>query len=733
MTSQMINFGTYFAMTSSEHDMWQFFDPIRRNWFFLNIKKHSNQEYFIIFRNGWVVRKVHRKRHPYYFKVNDNDLIPIGTQTAYSKIQSFPNVPIILKCTEENGHMIIDAHKFHFQIDDYLKIMSFEGTRAFDGKIFIPISEFSTLQSLLLKKNILISIENNDVEQNFDDEEKIPQMEISDLLKILYSKFLKKESGIEELQLILLTKNTSNIEDKEIKNILNLIFKKQFSQFDEILYNFLTTKLVQYFDWKQMTAFSVDSDILTLLLSGTPKKFQGNWYTNELTLILPNFELLVYLQTTLSPYNQSVGELDPEKIGLRKTRLQKWRLFPYLGKLKNTGKKDEIFFEKTPHSFINSSFRTIIGIPTIEKILRDMCYLDSFNLDLQEWRGSNNLSRYFIAYVKVLQPIDDSGKIPCMIVEDFFGNIFRLSWDFETYKRNFQEISKISKNGYLSIILKNLLNNKYNSKDDIDFTTVFGISFRFITKEDFFLKNLLAIIKYIGYVDCETLRKFVSNFSEFDFDSLLLSLSNNDEILIRKNICYYKYNALTKKQFSFLLDIMEDPSLLPTREIFNERWYVLWSFMRENLSLIHPLLYSIPVNSIKQLSGDLKGVKTLFDFIIATKNFHKFQISVRSKARTNYILNTSKNTDNFQETLVGRKNEIVYINHSRSIFRNFGQSCVKSRGKWIPKAHLVANFVSRRFSFMEPRVKRVDRTVVDKGGRSFKEVEFYIEAYKLED
>ena len=733
MTFNTVDFGTYFDFSSSEHDMWQFFDPTKRNWVFLTIKKHSDQNYFVIFRNGWIVRKVHHKRHPFYYKIEKSNLVSIGIGGANHAIKSLPQSSIILKCVEKNGYIIINSHKFHFQTDDYIKIMEIDGLRTFEGKIYIPISKFSILQSILSKHKVFLSIENIDIIQEIDDDSQISHSKISDLFKLLYSSFLKKESNIEILQLILITKNTEIIPDKTLANTLDLIFKKQFSIFDKILYDFLTEKFVKYFDWKQMADFSVDSDILGLLLYGHSKKFQGNWYTNELTLILPNFELSVDLNTTLAPYNQSVGELDPEKIRFRKTRLKKWRLFPFVGKLKNTGQKDEIFFEDTSISFINSCLKTVIGIPTIEKILRDMCYLDSFTLDLQEWRGSDNLSRFFVAYVKVLEPIDIGGKIPYMVVEDFFGNIFKLSWDFETYKKNSNKIHKISKNGYLSILLKNLFDNKFNSKDDVDFSTVFGISFRFITKDDFILKNIFAIIKYVGYVNYDILKNFIESFSNINFDNFSSTLSNNDDVLIRNEIFYYKYNALTKKQYSFLLDIMEDPSSLPTREIFRERWYVLWSYMRENLSLIHPLQYSTSVNSKDVLSENLKNIDQIFDFIIATKKHHKSQISVRSKSRTNYILNSSTNPENFQETYIGRKNKEVYIDHSRNNFRKFGQSCIKSRGKWISKAHYVANFVSRHFAFMEPRVKRIDRIITDTNGRSVKEVEFYIEAYKIED
>lgn len=68
----MINppdFDTYFSLKCSENDMWQFFDPANRKWVFLNIKKDGSQSYFVIFRNGWIVRKVHRKRSPYYFQI----------------------------------------------------------------------------------------------------------------------------------------------------------------------------------------------------------------------------------------------------------------------------------------------------------------------------------------------------------------------------------------------------------------------------------------------------------------------------------------------------------------------------------------------------------------------------------------------------------------------------------------------------------------------------------------
>lgn len=185
-----------------------------------------------------------------------------------------------------------------------------------------------------------------------------------------------------------------------------------------------------------------------------------------------------------------------------------------MGKLKNTGTSKEVRLEESERNFIDSCFSSILGIPSIQMMLRELCYLDSFKLDLEEWRGSYDLTCYFLVYVKVIEGIDSAARTPCLLVEDFFHNKFLISWDFDTYTHFKGDIRSIQAGGYISILLENKLSNIENAADKIDFETVYGLSYRFAKKEDFITESTLAIIKYFGSIElvelenlCTTLYK----------------------------------------------------------------------------------------------------------------------------------------------------------------------------------------------------------------------------------
>jgi len=709
-----------------------FFNPEKRKWEFLKIQneKVDEKKKSIILRTGWSIRKLQKRRPPFHYLAQEKKILVVKKSKTDKTIEKY-NTLLKLKTKTDKNFIKIKLNDIHFYTKDYLDIMALEGATILDGILSIPIPSLEQFREILVNANIILDIDEKNNSEEQISEKKAIQNQISELLKLLYSKFLKKESTIEELQIALLTKNIENICDDDVRKSLEFITKPELTHSEKLIYEFLSEKLPIYYNWQLLDDFTVDPTIHGLILTGTSKEYQNKWSTNYFKIILPNFESIVHLQTKLSPTREGIGKVDPLKVRLLKISLKKWRIYPYLGKLKNTGTKSETLFESAEIPFIENSFRTILGIPTIEKILREQCFLDSFNLDLETWRGSYNLSRHFITYVKIIESVTTDGKIPTLLVEDFFGNRFRIAWDFKTYLHFSKEIHDISKNGYISIVIKNVLDNQYNETNELDFETIYGISFRFSTKEEFLIRNILSIIKYVGYADLEILKQFLKEITSNNCDNFIAKLQETNEALIKNGYCYYSYNALNKKQFSFLLDIIEEPDSLITKEIFGERWYVLWSLMRESLPILHPLSYSTNINSDLKTLHNLANLSTILDFVQSTKKLHKDQNIRRAKKRANYLLQINK-TNIFQETLVGRKNRRKYIDHGRHMFRDFGQACVRARGRRIIKAHYVARYIARNFSYMEPKITRIDKISFDHNNKKIREVEFYIESYKME-
>jgi len=725
-------FGNFFPMKASSNDMWQFFNSTKRRWDFLKVHKTKTflDSPSIILRNGWLVRKLHRGRAPLLYSVKDDKLIQTNISETEKKISEFDQDLVELKANvDDENFLTINLSDVHFTNKEYQEMTNLNGAVSMDGVLYLPMPSLDSLRQILVNAKVDLKIENN-IQIKLTEESEQIQSKISKLLQILYSKYLKKESKIEELQIALLTKSLDSIQDEDVRESLMFITKDHLDNTEKILYDFLSEKVVTYFDWKLLADFSIDHYVEGLTLSGTSKDYLGKWSTNYFKIILPNFESVVHLQTRISPTFRGIGEIDPLKVRLSKIQIEKWRYYPYLGKLKNTGNRDEIAFDYADIPFINSSLRSIIGIPTVEKILREMCFLDSFSLDLEEWHGSYNLSRYFLACVKVIKPLDESAKIPCLLVEDFFGNQFKIAWEFKTYQHYSADIHGISKGGYISVVIKNKFDNSLNERDEIDFETLFGVSFRFVTRKDFFTKNVLSLIKYVGHTNIEILKQVLKNTMVPNIEEILQELEKSHEIHIRNNMCYYCYNSLTAEQLSSLLDLMDNPESLPQETLFSEKWYVAWSLIRENLPTIHPLSYSININT-KDNVPTISTLDQILQLIAATKESHHKQITERAQKRTDYLLHMQKNST-FQETLVGEKDPEMYIRHARYMFKNFGQASLKARGRRIPKAHYIAKYLARQFSYIEPRIVRKDNVTKDPIGRPVREVEFSLESYKLE-
>lgn len=97
-----------------------------------------------------------------------------------------------------------------------------------------------------------------------------------------------------------------------------------------------------------------------------------------------------------------------------------------------------------------------------------------------------------------------------------------------------------------------------------------------------------------------------------------------------------------------------------------------------------------------------------------------------------FIINSRDLNISFNKTLIGDKDDYVYVNHASLMLLNFGQATIEARGKWIQKAHFIATSLMRKFSYIEPKINRMDTKVKHPvTNRDVREVAFQIESYSL--
>lgn len=595
----------YFKYVIQESESWQYFNPKHRNWEFLKLAKELSEEhnYFLILRNGWVIRKLERKGSNYYYLCENNNLITITEEiagiTGYEYSFGIFFLPAIIK--EEYIFLHIRDFYFPSRFFNVLRTLSYKeekGSDDFYTTFVFKEEDKKRLEHIMYKLRIRLQYQTEFITENKKEKSAMQIGDIkkllSDILTSIYSNYLKTETQIEELELILLNKEWESIKDEQLRENLNQLAELE-AQGDMIakkVLHFLTEKIIIYFDWKYYFDSILSPNLEGLIIKATPLTFSEKWANNYYKVIFPVLETTLFWQTTISPTRLGIGEFNTLSSRFKKVSISKWRIYPYLGKLKNTGTRDDIEFTESDQNFIKKSLYSIIGIPSLEFILSKDGYVDSFNLDLEVWKGAYTLDRYFLAIVKVMEPLEYEAPTPRTKVIDIFGNGFSIEWDFNTYLYCLEDIHSIEKGGWISILLQNVF-GEYESDDIPKFRTAHTISPRFVKKEEAYRHNITALIKYCGFLSKEHIKKFFhKTIYEVDLQYVIEELINEGTLYEENGVVYYVYKCLTNKEMADLVGIMNDPIKIPAKSMFRDKWYLTWSLIREHTSQVHPLIYS---------------------------------------------------------------------------------------------------------------------------------------------
>jgi hypothetical protein len=727
-------FGKFFLLGVSKNDKWQFFNPQIRNWDFLRIIPLPKPPYSdsLIVRDGWIVRKIARNRYPFYYKAKNDQMLPISYSDADDLLSKHSTDIVEVNIRRTGRYLVLDTYSIYLPEKIFKELMDLGIKSPIDNEeLFIPIQMFPKLKHLFDSSNLRMKIITaNESKETSTRLTGRLNNKISDILVPIYNSYLNKESDIELLINIFVTRNFDKL-DPTVKEHLSFVTKSNGKTAEEeALEKFLTTKVVSFFDWRDMFDLAYEHSLAGLIISSISKEYAGKWTNNYFKIVIPELERIVHLQTTLAP-NESLGEVDPSNVKLSQVILNKWRIYPYIGKIKNTGTREETKFDPhAPREFIDSSFTSIVGVPSIEHLLRDLCYLDSFTLDLGIWRGSYNLSRYFIALVKVIDPLDQAAKFPCITVKDFFGNTFRIVWDLQVYFDNAHIIKEIRQGECIELLLENKLDNTSNSKYGIDFETVYGSSFQIVKEFEFIRMNILALLKYLSYVKQDSLVKFLSLFHATNLIQSAIGSLLKDNLAVGNSDCvYYRYKCLSPSNMCDLLQGMRKPDGTIEEGVRHKKYYVLWSLMLESLSAIHPLAYADSVyTDTTELTNNKEAYSLIRNFCDEVRNEHIHSQELRRRERNILLQSRNRGQLKFRGLVIrSETDDNIYEESASRMVMNFGKLSIIAHGEFIEKAHRIARKILWKFAYKEASITRNDRTVVDNQGRRRREAEFIIQ------
>lgn len=743
--------GKFFRCGTSKSSTWQFFKLGKREWEYIRVQDYPVEPYdcSILVRDGWIVRRLESQdRHDYYLCQN-GELSHLtkheALRIAYEHSPRHTWITIIRR----GDYLYLDTSSScyfpppHYKalldlsvdISDMQLTASWLCFRSSD----LPLVR-TILDKIRVKLNVSTSLSVAESKEQPAEAEKpidIRKM-LSDTLTSAYGNYLKKEANIEKFLILVLNREWTSVQDEDLREKLVALgnASDQGNSMASSMLEFLE-KASSHFDWNTYDEASVSPDIEGVVINTIPITFGKQWAHNYYKIIFPSLETTLYWPTTIADTRSGIGEALRLKTRLKTVRLRKWRIYPYLGRLKNTGtRKKDVEFQTSEIESLRRAFASATGVPTFEKILSERAYLDGFNLDMERWKkGAYNLSRYFLAVVQIVEPLTIDDPVPSTRVRDIFGNAFIIRWDQDTYFHCIEKMHSMQPGGWISVLVQNEFQNLAFTEDNVTiFETAPTIEMRFVRKEEACEFNLVAIAKYFGFVPKDILRRIVDSFAvDHDFDAVLTK-AVEESLYEKEGIIYYIYQTLDKQAISELVELMANPSTFPNRQIFRRKWYITWSLIRTHYGLIHPIVHAkglLKQADLRVPRIDKDRYNAIEGMLHEVVDFHHNSIKTRRRERISSLMQSRDPKASFHPTWVGAKEEKFYVRNASKMLRNFGNATIEAMGRRIAKAHAVVTSLTREFAYMEPKVARIDSSVQHEKGYPVRTVKFEVEVYGI--
>lgn len=739
-------FGTYFKRPLHGTEHWQYFNPKKRKWDFVR-KSYDEGSNYMVFRDGWIVRRLGKRedRHDHYLCVSQT-LLPLSREKAIKEAISRSFEAATIPCTLKDDLIYVRVGTV-FLSDSTYSCLRRMAKHAEERNGIIEVMVFRLEQRAdidrVLRAERIRLVDSEDLrlpkkvlDKNEMEAYKALLKQISETFSLAYSSYLKREDLVERFILLIAHRDWESIDPVELRDKLitlaNLVDAG--NQVARKLNEFILDKLPILFDWADL---GTDNMIQGIIIDTAPLEFQGRWNTNYFKLIVPRLESSLYWQTSLAPTKRGNGEVHHLASRLHGIEMERWRVYPYLGKLRLTGSRENTSFSDRTPSDIHHAFNAIAGVPSFETILRDFAYIDGYNLDLKTWRGGYSFSRYFLAMVRIEDALDSEFPLPTTTVVDVFGNHFGVQWDIDNYLHEESVIASFQYGGWISVLLENELNSLDQDYAIPVFRSAQAIGSRFVTKSEAFKHNVLGVIRYCGFASRSGLAYLSTrSLDESEFDRALKALVEEKRVASSGGFCFYVHNSISSEQAQLLADITTDASKNLPAKTLREEWYVTWSMLRILFPYVHPLvraqgLFDAPVRS--PYAPDAEKYEALQAFVRGESSIHH-DLRVRvQKERAKILINAQRSDIDYFEILVGEKNPDRYVSPACSMLQNFGCAVIKARGRWIHKAHGIAQKVAQIYAYADPSVTREDHLERRPDGRIIPSVEFDIRTYCLKE
>lgn len=291
---------------------------------------------------------------------------------------------------------------------------------------------------------------------------------VSNLLSELYSRYLKNEDRINYLRTDLALEAEKPFDSAELNSIWAKLREEAATNPTAALgIDFVRDFSHRMVDWKDAELQGLTPQLESIILSVEKTRFGGAYSGNYFRIYVPEFDTILHLSTTISPERHREGRADPARTFLRRLILARWRAYPYLGRVRNTGDAGSLSTQQLDPAIRTFIMTHLASLPSLEALVSDAGQFAAFNIDRNTWsEGHHPFSRTFVSPFEVKAPLDRYCSQPSIFARDVFGLPSQLIFDFEDFERRRGFIRSLQPGQWIEVILSDTLRGRQRTQTD---------------------------------------------------------------------------------------------------------------------------------------------------------------------------------------------------------------------------------------------------------------------------
>jgi hypothetical protein len=260
-----------------------------------------------------------------------------------------------------------------------------------------------------------------------------PLQQLSSLLKEAYTSYLKASDRIHHLRNDIAL---DALPDSMAPQWKALTDARSTDAFARQACDHVVNRVARLYDWHQMRDRRVDSRLTGLIVDVGMTQFATKATSNHVRVFVPLFGTCLEMSTTLNPGKGVVGRMSGGGSFLSRLQMEHWRAYPYLGKLRNTGRADAMTISSLSDVDARLMLNSMASVLTLEVMLLRSGSPSNFDVASNDWAaGHRPFRRTFLATASLVRWLDRYHGRPAIVVRDALGTVAVLEMQMADFAR----------------------------------------------------------------------------------------------------------------------------------------------------------------------------------------------------------------------------------------------------------------------------------------------------------